>query len=39
MKKLLAILAVIAAVCVGLYEFAKYPGEKYLMNTWKGKTK
>lgn len=39
MKKALAILAVLVAVGVALYDWAKYPGEKHLMNTWKGGTK
>ena len=40
MKKLtigLMVLTIVVLAAIGLYEFAKYPGEKHLMNTWKGK--
>lgn len=34
MKKLLLVAAL---VLYALYEWARYPGEKHLMNTWKGR--
>lgn len=37
MKKAITTLLSILVAAILFYEIGKYPGEKYLMNSWKGK--